>query len=399
MAARVHARHGPIRPRSSAARYFAGAGRTGAGSTKARESHTLPFACATLFAPLAWGQWQRCRGLPSVCHEADALGKLPLTASQRMAKSTFMQKDNTDKNCSYRPYTTKFDKVVNANELDSVLGQMTFKDRKKLDDAWNELQVGLLPWRTKLLVNGSQLAEQIRARLPQEQRESTVVSLLFDQSGSMRGQKMLFSAATADVTQEFLTSLGFACEVLGFTTSRWRGGRSRRRWNWRLSPRSPGRLNDLLHVIYRDASDNRVSTGGWAYRHMLRPDFPKENIDGEAIEWAVSRLRDVNRTRKILIVLSDGAPVDDSTINENGPNYLGDHLRAVVERLVHDGKIEVAAFGIGFATHSFYPMTHHVDDASELGTELLRFLTELLVADREDATKMSASGSGPDVSE
>lgn len=297
-----------------------------------------------------------------------------------------MQREQSDTASDYRVYTTKFDRVVDANDLDSVLGPLAFKDQGKLEEAWNELQSGLLPWKTKLHIASSELAERIRSEMRREQLEDTVVSLLFDQSGSMRGQKMLFSAASADVAQEFLVSLGIACEVLGFTTSHWRGGRSRRRWNWRLSPRNPGRLNDLLHVVFRDARDNRASTGGWTYRQMLRADFPKENIDGEAIEWAASRLRNISRKRKILIVLSDGAPVDDSTLNENRPDYLSDHLRQVVQNLKCESEIEVASIGIGYAVDLYYPATHYVQNPSDLGDELLRFTTSLLL-DNKQATQ------------
>jgi cobaltochelatase CobT len=284
---------------------------------------------------------------------------------------------------SYRKYTTKFDRTVTAAELDSVLGPLSRKDQNLLEEAWNELQSGLLPWKTKLQIESTAFAAQIRAKMPVDQRECVVVSLLFDQSGSMRGQKMLFSAATADVTQEFLGTLQIACEVLGFTTSQWKGGRSRRRWKWRFKPRNPGRLNDLLHVVFRASDDNRVSSGAWVYRQMLRPDFPKENIDGEAIEWAASRLRNVDRSRKILIVLSDGAPVDDSTLLENGNRYLSDHLEHVVEQLKREGDIEIAAFGIGFAAHKFYPATHSVDNPEILGMELLHFITSLLLKDSD----------------
>jgi len=306
-----------------------------------------------------------------------AIGKL---------EAPIMQSEQNAKPLGYRVYTTKFDRIVDADELDSVLGPLSLKDQKNLEEAWSALQSGLLPWKTKLHIDSTEFAAQIRANMSHDQREEVVVSLLFDQSGSMRGQKMLFSAAAADVAQEFLGTLRVTCEVLGFTTSRWRGGRSRRRWKWRFRPRNPGRLNDLLHVVFREADDNQASTGGWMFRPMLRPDFPKENIDGEAIEWAASRLRNIDRRRKVLIVLSDGAPVDDSSLNENGPRYLSDHLRHVVENLKCDGDIEIGAFGIGFATHDFYPAKRHIEDPSELGIELLRFITTLLLDDRNAAS-------------
>ena len=310
-----------------------------------------------------------------------------------------MQKERSGRVPLYRAYTTKFDRVVNGNELDSVLGPLSSRNRRALDEAWNELQAGLLPWKTKLHIASSELTERICSDMPRAEREDAVVSLLFDQSGSMRGQKMLFSAASADVTQEFLVSLGIGCEVLGFTTSDWRGGRSRRRWKWRFSPRNPGRLNDLLHVIYRDASDDRASTGGWTYRQMLRPDLPKENIDGEAIEWAASRLRSIERKRKILIVLSDGAPVDDSTLNENGPDYLGDHLQYVVEELKSEDGIEIAAFGIGFRCHRFYSRTHSIENPADLGIELLRFLTGILLKTDTVTSIETASKTGEEAPE
>ena len=302
-----------------------------------------------------------------------------------------MQKEPTKGASVYRAYTTKFDRVVSASDLDSVLGPLTLKGQRTLDEAWTELQSGLLPWKIRLHIASNELTERICSEMTRDEREDVVVSLLFDQSGSMRGQKMLFSAASADIAQEFLASLGIGCEVLGFTTADWRGGRSRRRWKWRFSPRNPGRLNDLLHVVYRDVSDNRASTGGWTYRQMLRADLPKENIDGEAIEWAASRLRDIPRKRKILIVLSDGAPVDDSTLNENGPEYLRDHLQNVVEGLKADGDIEIAAFGIGYACHSFYPRTQNVENPSDLGLALLRFVTGALLKSEGNIAMKSAS--------
>lgn len=291
-----------------------------------------------------------------------------------------MQESKTSEEPSYRVYTTKFDQVVTADQLDSAIGALGMRGRAQVDAAWAELQNGLLPWRIKLQIECEKLGKAIRSALSDEERNNTVVTLLWDNSGSMRGQKMLYSAATADVAQEFLTTLGIACEVLGFTTSAWRGGRSRKRWTWRFRPRNPGRLNDLLHVVFRDAGDNRVSTGDWSYRQMLRPDYPKDNIDGEAIEWAAQRLRSIPKQRRILIVLSDGAPVDDSTLNENGPTYLRDHLQVVVERLTQENEIVIASFGVGFKPHPFYTIGRHVDDPANLGSGLLELLRDLLVS-------------------
>lgn len=279
---------------------------------------------------------------------------------------------------NYHPYTTKFDIEIDANHLDNVLGPLTSTNARALDDAWEMVQTGLLAWRTQLHLMAAEADARIRSHLSKEQLTGTAVTLLFDQSGSMRGQKMLFSAATADIVQEFLLTLGISCEVLGFTTSRWKGGRSRKRWNWRFRPRNPGRLNDLLHIIYRSAVDNRASTGGWVYRQMLRHDLTKENIDGEAIEWAAGRLLDHPANCKLLIVLSDGAPVDDSTLLENGLTYLADHLREVVGHIISSAQISIASLGIGFRPHDFYPQSSYVESPSDLGNGLITLLESML---------------------
>lgn len=276
----------------------------------------------------------------------------------------------------YKAYTTKFDVEVRANRLDTVLGPLG-RNANAVDQAWNELQSGLLPWRTRLHVASADAATRIKAALTEEERENTAVTLLFDQSGSMRGQKMLYAAATADVVQEFLLTLRIKCEVLGFTTTKWRGGLSRRRWFWRFQPRNPGRLNDLLHIIYQSADETRLSTGGWVYRQMLRPDLPKENIDGEAILWAASRLSVLQAQRKYLIVLSDGAPVDDSTILENGPDYLSDHLKLVVKNIMRSD-VSLAAIGVGYDAERYYPNSTHVEAPDELGDAAISLLASTL---------------------
>ncbi len=280
----------------------------------------------------------------------------------------------------YRAYTKKFDIVATATELSSYLGHLSRPEQLQLEAAWQELQSSLTPWRIRLNLLVSEIDARIRALLSAEERKSIVVSLLFDQSGSMRGQKMLFAAAAADVAREFLVTLGIRCEILGFTTLRWRGGKSRRHWKWRLRrPRQPGRLNDLLHIIYKDADDLRASIGGPELQQMLRHDLPKENIDGEAIEWAADRLFSRPEARKLLIVLSDGAPVDDSTLHANGPTYLADHLEQVVGRIHEAKSIELAALGIGYATHDFYKTAAYVEAPAGLGEVLIDLLGRMLL--------------------
>src|SRR5260370_38911671 len=151
----------------------------------------------------------------------------------------------------YRAYTTKYDREVRANDIDSVLGPLRSDEKMALDEAWRCLQMGLLPWRTRLQIIAADAAARIRKHLTADERADTAVSLLLDQSGSMRGQKMLFAAATMDVAQEFLLTLGFTCEILGFTTSRWRGGRPRRRRKRRLRPPTPARLDPGVPHIHQ----------------------------------------------------------------------------------------------------------------------------------------------------
>lgn len=207
----------------------------------------------------------------------------------------------------YHAFTSAFDREIEADHIDDVIGAPTPEDAALLNLAWREMQTGLLPWRTRLLVAAGEASARIRAASRPNALDDTIIALLLDHSGSMRGQKMLYAAATADLAQEFLSALGVGVEVLGFTTSRWRGGRSRTEWVKRGRPDDPGRLNDLLHIVYRAAGDRRASLGDYAYRAMLRPDLLKENVDGEAVLWAVDRLRRQPQTRKVLLVLSDGA--------------------------------------------------------------------------------------------
>ena len=287
---------------------------------------------------------------------------------------------------AYEPYTRQFDVVAEALALNAAIGALTGEEAALLRQASQEFDTGLLPWKTRLHIAAAEASVRLREVLSAEQRASTVVSLLFDQSGSMRGQKMLFAAASADLCQEFLTSLGVRTEVLGFTTVRWRGGKARNRWIRHGKPRNPGRLNDLLHVIYRSADDNRVSTGGHALRQMLRPDLPKENLDGEALEWAVARLRDRPEPRKLLVVISDGAPVDDSTLHENGPDYLYSHLKQVIAATQESADIELGAVGLGFDVGPLYARSVFTEAPDALGATLLGFLEAMLAPCGEAST-------------
>ncbi len=214
---------------------------------------------------------------------------------------------------------------------------------------------------------------------PAQLADTTVTSLV-DQSGSMRGQSMLLAAASCDVAQDYIAHLGIRVEILGFTTVRWQGGKSRARWLRKGRPPQPGRLGDLLHIIYRRADDTRASTGGPAFNPMLRPDLPKENVDGEALLWAVSRLRSRRESRKLLVVLSDGAPVDDATFLANDLGYLDRHLRAVIQAIEAAGDVRIVSIGIGFDTSRTYSTPTMITTPGDLGKTLIAALEAAIIA-------------------
>ncbi|WP_167524468.1 MULTISPECIES: cobalamin biosynthesis protein CobT [unclassified Mesorhizobium] len=282
----------------------------------------------------------------------------------------------------YHAYVTLHDWIVPSSKLSSAIGPLSEKHKSALDAAWAELESGLASWKTKHLILAADVAAKIRNNLSAADLANTVVSILVDQSGSMRGHKMLYAAASVDIAQEFLRTLGIKVEVLGFTTRAWRGGLSRLTWDADGRPKNPGRLNDLLHIVYREADDTRQSSIGHSLKPMLRPDLLKENIDGEAIEWAAGRLRERPESRKMLLVLSDGAPVDDSTLHANGPRYLHDHLLRVVRQLETAGDVELLAIGLNFYVDGYYRASSNCEAADELGQAILMALQRQLVAGR-----------------
>jgi len=262
---------------------------------------------------------------------------------------------------NYRVFTRRFDRVVEAKALDLVLGPLAGADLDAVNDAWRQFAEG-----------------------PEHGNESPVAQsgdgaafvMLLDQSGSMKGRPMVLAAQAIEIAVSALHAAGCAVEVLGFTTASWRGGWPRRLWNWMLRPKQPGRLCELLHVIYRSADEQTAQLSETAIRSMLRPDLPKENVDGEAILWAADRLRSRPEGRKVLIVLSDGSPVDDSTQQANGPLYLDEHLASVLSQLKDEGDITVAAVGIGYDVSGWYP-TSVSTSAATLKTDIPAFVRSL----------------------
>ena len=208
----------------------------------------------------------------------------------------------------------------------------------------------------------------------------TVVSILVDSSGSMRGRSMTVAAICADIISTTLERCNVKTEVLGFTTKQWKGGESRKRWVEDSKPENPGRLNDIRHIIFKSA-DTSWRRGQKNFGLMLREGLLKENVDGEALIWAHDRLARRQEQRKILMVISDGAPVDDSTLSTNPNNYLDLHLRQVIHSIETQSPVNLIAIGIGHDVTRYYKKAVTIHRAEELGGAMLDQLTELFKID------------------
>jgi len=301
----------------------------------------------------------------------------------------------------YKAYTNRFDETVEAQELcdEEELGRL----RAYLDQQMaglhnvvtrlaNRLQRRLMAQQARSwdfdqeegLLDASRLARVIvnpmhslsyKIERDTEFRD-TVVGLLIDNSGSMRGRPIAIAAICADILARTLERVGVASEVLGFTTRAWKGGQSREQWLADGRPPTPGRLNDLRHILYKRADE--------PYRHarkhlglMMREGLLKENIDGEALLWAHSRLLARPEERRILMVISDGAPVDDSTASANGGAYLERHLRQVIEWIERRSTVELVAIGIGHDVTRYYSRAVTIMDAEQLGGAMIEQLARL----------------------
>jgi cobaltochelatase CobT len=307
---------------------------------------------------------------------------------------------------TYKAYTTAHDRVVSAAALANrdelaALRKILEKDLTAMRVIVARLAKRLMrvlmarqmrQWRFDLdegLLDGSRLAPFIAsggATRPFKQEAettfpSTVVSLLIDHSGSMRGRPMQIAALTVEIFARVLERCGVHCEVLGFTTRDWDGGEPAREWAADGYPDTPGRLNALEHVVIKSADvpwrRARVALGLFMRDQML-----KENIDGEAVEWAYRRLRARRETRKILVVVSDGTPMDEATLAANGHEYLDLHLRDVVTSIEREGVVQLAAIGIGVDVSQFYSNTTRIAGIEELGPALTSKLVALLEAPR-----------------
>src|ERR1700735_502511 len=312
---------------------------------------------------------------------------------------------NEPRGPDYRPFTTKFDEVVGAEDLcepeelerlrgyldkqlshlQGVVARLANRLQRLLlaqqNRAWEfDLEEGLLDpsGLTRVIVDPMHSLSFKREK--DTDFRDTVVTLLLDNSGSMRGRPITVAATCADILARTLERCGVKVEILGFTTRAWKGGQSRESWLSQGKPANPGRLNDLRHIIYKSAD------APWrrARRHlglMMREGLLKENIDGEALDWAHKRLLARTEQRRILMMISDGAPVDDSTLSVNAGNYLERHLRWVIEEIEQRSPIELIAIGIGHDVTRYYQRAVTIVDAEELGGVMAENLAELFEED------------------
>ena len=307
----------------------------------------------------------------------------------------------TQHQTDYSIYSSNYDEIIDAKDL--VTNDESLRLRNQLDNLIKPhiSTIGKLANRLQRLLLAKQntswnfnLEEGIldNARLhrvianpsyplsfkeeTENQFKDTVVTLLIDNSGSMRGRSISLAAICADIIGSTLERCQIKTEILGFTTKHWKGGDSKKLWMINGSRANPGRLNDIRHIIYKSA-DNNWRRSRRYFGAMLREGLLKENVDGEALAWSHERLLKRPEERKILIVISDGAPVDDSTLSANREDYLDNHLRQIILQIEKDSPIELQAIGIGHDVTKYYKNALTINRAEELGEVLLDELTKL----------------------
>ncbi len=311
------------------------------------------------------------------------------------------ERRNSDGEPLYKAFTEEFDEVVEADELCDAdeltrLRQMLDQQLAHLQGVIarlaNRLQRRLMAQQTRAwefnleegILDSARLARIIAnpthsLSFKQESDidfRDTVVSLLIDNSGSMRGRPITVAAMSADILARTLERCGVKVEILGFTTRMWKGGQAREKWISAGKPANPGRLNDLRHIVYKPA-DAPWRRARKSLGLMLREGILKENIDGEALLWAHNRLLGRPEQRRILMVISDGAPVDDSTLSVNPGNYLERHLREVIEMIEQRSPVELIAIGIGHDVTRYYRRAVTIVDAEQLGGTMMEQLADL----------------------
>ncbi|WBV43935.1 cobaltochelatase subunit CobT [Pseudoroseomonas cervicalis] len=324
-----------------------------------------------------------------------------------------------DDSSVYRAFTKKFDEEVSAEDLcdaeelarlrqqldqqlshlQGVVSKLANRLQRRLlaqqQRAWEfDLEEGMLDAARLARIVANPLLSLSYKREREADFRDTVVTLLIDNSGSMRGRPISVAAMCCDILARTLERCSVKVEILGFTTRAWKGGQSRERWVQEGKPRNPGRLNDLRHVVYK-AADAPWRRARKNLGLMLREGLLKENIDGEALDWAYKRLLTRPEKRRILMVISDGAPVDDSTLSVNPGNYLERHLRKVIGDIEGRQAVELIAIGIGHDVTRYYRRAVTIVDAEELGGTMMKKLAELFDEDAAAAFQRAATERAP----
>jgi len=303
----------------------------------------------------------------------------------------------------YKTYTEEFDEIIKAEELESPeeltrlrknLDQQLLQLKNFISKLANKLQRKLLAkqnrsWNFDLeegLLDTSKLPRIIMdpfnslsfKKEKDIEFKDTLVTILIDNSGSMRGKPISVAAICADILSRTLERCAVKVEILGFTTKHWKGGSSREKWMKNEKPQLPGRLNDLRHIIYKSADTPwRQAKNNMGL--MLKEGLLKENIDGEALKWAFNKMNKRKEERKILMVISDGAPVDDSTLSTNTSDYLESNLKKTVKWIENKSNIELLAIGIGHDVTRYYNRAVKITDVQDLGDVMINQLTDLFV--------------------
>ena len=322
-------------------------------------------------------------------------------SSKESDEKVIQKKDKYNIDRDYKIFTTKFDEVAKAEILETKeeigklrnnLDQQLTSFQDIITKLANKLQRQLLAkqnrsWEFDLeegLLDSSKLTRIIidpynSLSFKKEKDldfKDTVVTLLIDNSGSMRGRPITIAALCADILSRTLERCSVKVEILGFTTKNWKGGKSREEWNKNNKPKNPGRLNDLRHIVYKSA-DTQWRQSKKNLGLMLKEGLLKENIDGEAIMWAYNRIKKREEERKILMIISDGAPVDDSTLSVNSGDFLEKHLKKTVKFIENKKDVEILAIGIGHDVSRYYNKAIKITDVQELGDVMIEQLSDL----------------------
>ena len=344
-------------------------------------------------------------GLPNLENEAKESDQ----AEEEMEIEDSSQSDLRKKGKSslgdinYKTYTDEFDEIIKAEDLENAeeltrlrknLDQQLLQLKNFISKLANKLQRRLLAkqnrsWNFDLeegLLDTSKLPRIIMdpfnsltfKKEKDIEFKDTLVTILIDNSGSMRGKPISVAAICADILSRTLERCAVKVEILGFTTKHWKGGLSREKWMKNKKPTLPGRLNDLRHIIYKSADTPwRQAKNNMGL--MLKEGLLKENIDGEALKWAYNKMSRRKEDRKILMVISDGAPVDDSTLSTNTSDYLESNLKKTVKWIENKTNIELLAIGIGHDVTRYYNQAVKITDVQDLGDVMINQLTDLFV--------------------